>query len=175
MHEVRLRTVADGDIPSIGEIYREAVSQGTASFEWEPPGDDEMRRRFDALAAGGFPRVAALVGERLVGYAYAGPSRSRPAYRHTVEDSIYVRAEARGLGIGRQLLARLIEESERRDFRQMVAIIGDSANHGSVAVHRALGFRHTGTLEAVGWKFGRWLDSIIMQRSLGPGSDAPAA
>jgi L-amino acid N-acyltransferase YncA len=160
-------------MPSITAIYREAVRQGTASFEIEPPDDREMMRRMRFLVDGGFPFMAALQGGRVVGYAYAGPYRSRPAYRFTVEDSVYVGEEARGLGAGRALLTRLITEAEHRGFRQMIAVIGDSANRASITLHSQLGFRMVGTLEAVGWKLGSWLDSVVMQMSLGGGNSIP--
>ena len=140
-----------------------------------------MTRRMRALLDGGFPYIVAEnggapmgqgmpMGQVIFGYAYAGPYRTRPAYRFTVEDSIYVDPNAQRRGIGRVLLARLIEESERRGFRQMLAVIGDSAQAPSIAVHRALGFRMVGNFENVGFKFDRWLDSVLMQRDLGPGA-----
>ena len=123
-----------------------------------------------ALLDGGFPYIAAEIGGALAGYAYAGPYRPRRAYRFSVEDSIYVDRNAQRKGIGRALLTRLIEEAERRDFRQMIAVIGDSAQTPSIEIHRSLGFRMIGTIENVGFKFDRWLDSVLMQRPLGPGA-----
>jgi phosphinothricin acetyltransferase len=175
LHDLTLRPIAEDDIPAIGRIYREAVSTGTASFELEPPDDAEMLRRFQALRASSHPAIVAESGGALLGYAYAGPYRSRPAYRFTVENSVYVDEAARGHGVGRRLLERLIVACTERGFRQMVAIIGDSANAGSVALHRAAGFRLVGTLEAVGWKHGRWLDTVVMQRPLGEGQVTPPA
>jgi phosphinothricin acetyltransferase len=174
MQDVTIAPVERGDLPSIGGIYRGAVRHGTASFELDPPDDEEMARRADVLLAGGFPYVVARRGGRLLGYAYAGPYRPRPAYRFTLEDSIYVDPAAHGQGIGSLLLARLIAESERLGFRQMIAVIGDSANQGSIALHRRHGFRLTGVFESVGWKHGRWLDSVLMQRELGAGASEPA-
>jgi L-amino acid N-acyltransferase YncA len=171
--EVTLRPVEAGDIASIGRIYREAVLNGAASFEINPPGDHEMARRMAALVDGGFPYVVAACGADVLGYAYAGPYRTRPAYRFTVEDSIYIDANARGRGIGSALLSRILAACEVLGFRQMVAIIGDSANEASIALHRRAGFRLTGTLEAVGWKHGRWVDSVIMQCGLGSGAQHP--
>ena len=173
MHDATLRTVEATDIASITEIYRDAVLNGAASFEIDPPDELEMTRRTCLLLDGGFPFFVAATDGQILGYAYAGPYRSRPAYRFTLEDSIYLDIGARGLGLGRRLLARLIDECEIRGWRQMVAIIGDSANHASIALHRRLGFRLAGTLEAVGWKHGRWVDSVVMQRSLADGSRTP--
>jgi L-amino acid N-acyltransferase YncA len=170
MTEIAIRPAALADIPAITRIYAHAVKHGTASFELEPPDEAEMTRRMQALLDGGFPYIVAENGSELAGYAYAGPYRTRPAYRFTVEDSIYVDPNAHRRGIGRVLLARLIEESERRGFRQMLAVIGDSANAPSIEVHRAAGFRMVGNFENVGFKFGRWLDSVLMQRDLGAGA-----
>jgi phosphinothricin acetyltransferase len=175
MTEIAIRTAALADIPAITRIYAHAVRHGTASFELEPPDEAEMTRRMQAMLDGGFPYIVAEnggapMGQVILGYAYAGPYRTRPAYRFTVEDSIYVDPNAQRRGIGRVLLARLIEESERRGFRQMLAVIGDSANAPSIEVHRAAGFRMVGNFENVGFKFGRWLDSVLMQRGLGPGA-----
>ena len=172
--DVRLRPAEASDIASITAIYREAVLTGTASFELEAPDEATMLARMAALADGGFPCVVASEGTGILGYAYAGPYRARPAYRFTVEDSVYLAAAARGRGIGTMLLGRLVDQCEAHGFRQMVAIIGDSANRASIALHRRLGFRLTGTLASVGWKHGRWLDSVIMQRALGAGDTVPA-
>jgi L-amino acid N-acyltransferase YncA len=146
------------------------VCHGTASFEIEPPGDAEMARRQDALVVGGYPFLVAARGGEVLGYAYAGPYRARPAYRWTVEDSVYVAPEAQQQGVGRALLERLLAEAEVSGFRQMIAVIGDRAQTASIALHQAAGFRFVGTFEAVGFKFDRWLDSVLMQRSLGPGA-----
>ena len=146
------------------------MRHGTASFELEPPDEAEMGRRMRALLDGGFPYLAAEAEGELLGYAYAGPYRTRPAYRFTVEDSIYIEPHAQRRGVGRALLDRLIVESEARGFRQMIAVIGDSAQAASIELHRAAGFRMVGTFENVGFKFGRWLDSVLMQRALGPGA-----
>src|SRR5262245_28887428 len=161
-----IRPAQPHDIAAITPIYAHAVRHGTASFETEPPDDAEMARRQSALLAGGFPYLVAAVDGAVVGYAYAGPYRTRPAYRFTVEDSIYVALEAQRRGIGRALLDRLIAEATACGFQQMIAVIGDSAQHPSIALHAAFGFRHIGTLEAVGFKFGRWLDTVLMQRAL---------
>jgi phosphinothricin acetyltransferase len=168
--DVAIRPATPADIPGITRIYAQAVGEGTASFELDPPDEAEMMRRMRALLDGGFPYIVAADGAAIAGYAYAGPYRLRPAYRFTVEDSIYLAPQAQRRGIGRLLLAELITLCEQRGYRQMLAVIGDSANAGSIALHRAAGFTMTGTFENVGFKFGRWLDSVMMQRALGPGA-----
>ena len=167
-----VRPSADADIPSIAAIYAHAVIHGVASFELEPPDEAEMARRRTALLAGGYPYLVAEVGGAVAGYAYAGPYRTRPAYRATVEDSIYVAPSRQGCGVGRALLGALIRACAAEGFRQMVAVIGDSASVGSRRLHAAHGFRLVGILEAVGYKHSRWLDSALMQRALG---DEPPA
>jgi phosphinothricin acetyltransferase len=168
-----IRPADPADLPAITAIYGEAVRTGTASFEIDPPDEAEMARRFMTLAEGGYPYFVAEAGSRVAGYAYAGPYRPRPGYRHTVEDSVYLAPEAWGHGIGSALLKRLIAESEARSFRQMIAVIGDSANHASVRLHERHAFRHVGILESAGFKHGRWRDCVLMQRALGPGDAAP--
>jgi len=171
---VRLRSFEEHDVAAVTAIYAGAVTHGTGSFEIDAPDEAEMARRAKALVEGGFPYLIAHSAEgEVLGYAYAGPYRSRPAYRFAVEDSIYVGPSARGKGVGRILLARLIAECEARGFRQMIAVIGDSANLASIGLHHNLGFRLTGVFEAVGWKHERWLDSVLMQRALGSGGSAP--
>jgi len=170
MSSVSIRPATLADVPAITRIYAQSVSTGTASFELEPPDEAEMARRMQALFDGGYPYIVAEIAGAIAGYAYAGSYRPRPAYRFSVEDSIYVDPSAQRRGAGRLLLERLIEECERRGFRQMVAVIGDSAQTPSIELHRALGFRMVGTVENVGYKFGRWLDSVNMQRALGPGA-----
>jgi len=166
---MQLRAAAAADIQAIQAVYAHHVLHGLASFEVEPPTVAEMHSRFDAITAAGYPYLVAVDGDHVLGYAYASAYRARPAYRHTVEDSVYVAATAIGRGIGRQLLSRLVTECERRGYRQMLAVIGDSANAASIELHRACGFAVSGTLHSVGFKFGRWVDSVIMQRALGPG------
>jgi phosphinothricin acetyltransferase len=165
-----VRAARIDDIRFVTEIYADAVAHGTASFEIEPPGLHDMRRRYGALVDGGYPYLVAEAGPEIVGYAYAGPYRARPAYRFSVEDSIYLAPGHQRRGIGRVLLSRLIGECEARGYRQMIAVIGDSAQQASIGLHVALGFRMVGTLEAVGFKHGRWLDSVLMQRPLGAGA-----
>ena len=155
------------------EIYALEVREGTASFELEPPSLAEMTARFAAIEAAGLPYVVAELDGRIAGFAYAGPYRTRPGYRHTVEDSVYVARWARRQGVGRVLLDAVIERATARRLRQMVAIIGNSAHAASIQLHARAGFRLVGTLEHVGWKFGRWLDTVIMQRPLGPGAATP--
>ena len=168
-----IRPATASDIPAITAIYAHAVRTGTASFELEPPDESEMKRRLEALIEAGYPYLVAEVDGAVAGYAYAGPYRPRPAYRWSVEDSVYVASTMHRRGIGGVLLGALIAEAERRGFRQMVAVIGDSAQVPSIALHREWGFRHIGTIEHVGFKFGRWLDTVLMQRALGPGAAEP--
>ncbi len=165
-----IRPAMPEDLPAITAIYDHHVRTGLASFEEVPPDVKEMTRRYGDLVAQGFPYVAAEQDGAVIGYAYAGPYRTRSAYRFTVEDTVYVKAGLGGRGIGRQLLDVVIDRTTAMGLRQMIAVIGDSDNGGSIGVHRACGFRMTGTLEAVGFKFGRWVDGVIMQRALGPGA-----
>jgi len=159
------------DIPAITRIYAQAVEHGTASFELTPPGQAEMTRRLHDLTTKGFPYLVAEIDGVLAGYAYAGLYRSRPAYRLTVEDSVYIAPDLQRRGIGRALLAALIDAAEVRGFRQMIAVIGDPTKQAaSIGLHEALGFRQVGMLENVGFKQGRWLDSLLMQRELGNGA-----
>jgi phosphinothricin acetyltransferase len=174
MPAISIRPVQVRDLPAITAIYDEAVRYGTASFEIEPPTLAEMTRRYEALQAGAYPYLVADEagpGDTILGYAYAGPYRARPAYHWSVEDSIYVATSAQRRGIGRMLLKQLIDAAEAGGFRQMIAVIGDSANAGSIELHRAAGFRMVGTFDNVGFKFGRWLDSVLMQRPLGRGAE----
>ena len=164
---MELRAATPADIPAIRAIYAHHVLHGLASFETEPPSLAEMRSRFDSITAGGHPYLVAADGGDVLGYAYASVYRTRPGYRYTVEDSVYVSPARVGHGIGRRLLATLIDESGRRGYRQMLAVIGDSANAASIRLHRACGFAPAGTLRSVGFKFGRWVDSVLMQRGLG--------
>jgi L-amino acid N-acyltransferase YncA len=170
MPSLTIRPATPADIPAITRIYAHAVTYGTASFELEAPDEAEMTRRMRALLDGGFPYLAAEADGALVGYAYAGHYRTRPAYRFTVEDSVYIDPAAQRRGVGRALLERLIAESEHRGFRLMVAVIGDSAQTASIELHRALGFQPVGTFENIGYKFDRWLGSVLMQRALGEGA-----
>lgn len=167
---VTLRDAQEGDLAAITAIYADAVLTGTATYEIEPPDQTEMVRRWAALAGAGFPYLVAEAQGRILGFAYAGPFRARPAYRYLVEDTVYIAGDARRLGTGRALLARLIALSEAGGFRQMIAVIGDgSDDSASVRLHEALGFRTVGCMQGTGFKFGRWLDTVLMQRPLGPG------
>jgi phosphinothricin acetyltransferase len=169
MHKVIIRPALPGDIGAITRIYADAVLHGTASFEIEPPDEAEMLRRQTTLLSNGYPYFAAETEGRVAGYAYAGPYRARPAYRWSVEDSVYVAPQMHRKGIGALLLRALIAASEQRGYRQMIAVIGDSAQTASIAVHERAGFRHIGTLRSVGFKHGKWLDTVLMQRALGQG------
>jgi phosphinothricin acetyltransferase len=170
---IPIRAATPADIPAITAIYDHAVRHGTASFELEPPDAAEMARRQQVLVDGGYPYIVAEADGTLAGYAYAGAYRPRPAYRWSVEDSVYVAPAMHRRGIGAVLLRGLIAEAEQRGFRQMIAVIGDSAQTPSIALHAALGFRRIGAVENVGFKLGRWLDTVLMQRDLGPGASAP--
>jgi phosphinothricin acetyltransferase len=170
---ITIRNAAPGDIAAITRIYAAAVEHGTATFEIEPPDEAEMAARMAALTADGYPYLVAGLAGKVAGYAYAGPYRARPAYKWTVENSIYIAPEFHRRGIGALLLARLVEEAQARGFRQMIAVIGDSAQIASIAVHEKAGFTHIGALRAVGFKHGKWLDTVLMQRALGNGDTSP--
>ena len=169
MSAPEIRPTLEADLPAITAIYQQAVREGTATFELDPPDLAEMTRRYRALVDGGYPYFVAILDGHLAGYAYAGAYRPRPAYRFTVENSIYLDPGFHRRGIGSLLLERLITECEARGFRQMIAVIGDSANAGSIGVHARGGFKMIGTHPNVGLKFGRWLDTVMMQRDLGEG------
>jgi phosphinothricin acetyltransferase len=169
-----IRDAADSDIPVITAIYGHAVRHGLASFETEAPDEAEIARRRAAVVALGLPYlVAELPAAGVVGYAYAGPYRPRPAYRFSLENSIYVAPDRQGAGIGRALLPALLGRSEALGYRVMIAVIGDSANRASIRLHEGCGFTHIGVLPSVGWKHGQWLDTVLMTRALGPGDTQP--
>jgi phosphinothricin acetyltransferase len=170
MSAPEIRPTTEADLPAITAIYQQAVREGTATFELEPPDLAEMTRRYRALVDGGYPYFVAILDGRVAGYAYAGAYRPRPAYRFTVENSIYLDPAFHRRGVGSLLLERLVAECEARGFRQMIAVIGDSANAGSIGVHTRCGFQMIGTHPNVGLKFGRWLDTVMMQRELGEGA-----
>jgi L-amino acid N-acyltransferase YncA len=171
-----LRPATSADVPAITAIYRPAVLHGTASFEQEPPTEAEMLRRFEAITGAGYPYFVAEFDGRVVGYTYASAYRTRPAYRFTVENSVYIALDAQGKGVGRALLGTLIDACTAKGFRLMVAVIGDSANFASITLHRRAGFTFCGTIHSVGYKFDRWLDSVIMQLPLGGGdTSAPVS
>ena len=167
-HEIRPATEAD--LPFVTKIYAHAVLHGTATFELTPPDLAEMTRRYRVLMDGAFPYLVAVLDGIVVGYAYAGAYRPRPAYRFTVENSIYLDPAIHRRGIGMKLMRRLIDDCETRGYRQMIAVIGDSANTGSIGLHSACGFQMIGTHPNVGLKFGRWLDTVMMQLALGEGA-----
>ncbi|MBT5904123.1 MAG: N-acetyltransferase [Opitutaceae bacterium] len=162
-----LRPATAGDIPAIQAIYAHHVLHGTGTFETEPPTVGSMQHRFQEIIGKGYPYLVAETEEGVIGFGYLGPFRTRPAYRYTVEDSIYLHPDKRGQRVGSKLLVALIEEATQKGFTQMVALIGDSNNRASVALHARCGFESTGTMRQVGFKFDRWLDVVIMQRSLG--------
>jgi L-amino acid N-acyltransferase YncA len=175
---IQIRDSVAGDVPALQSIYAHHVMHGTGSFELEAPTPDEMRRRREDVLGNGFPYLVATEGTaqdaRVLGYAYVNFFRTRPAYRFTVENSIYLAPDAHGRGIGKRLLLELLRRCEAAGCRQVVAVIGDSANTGSIALHAACGFRFAGTLRSTGWKFDRWLDTVMMQKDLGPGDRQPA-
>lgn len=164
-----IRDAVAADMAAATAIYAQDVTGGTGTFELDPPDLGEMIRRHADIQALGMPWIVAEADGRVVGYAYAGPFRLRPAYRHTVEDSIYLDRDWRGKGLGRALLDDLIARCETLGLRQMLGVIGDSANRGSIELHRACGFDMVGTMRAVGWKFDAWRDVVIMQRALADG------
>lgn len=169
-----LRPAVSSDIPAITAIYGPNVREGVASFEYEAPDEAEMARRHEAIVAGGYPYLVAEIDGVVVGYAYASTYRSRPGYRYSVENSVYVAPEAHGKGVGKALLTLLVAECAERGYRQMIAVIGNLGNAGSIALHRACGFTVVGVLPSIGWKHGRWVDSVLMQRALGEGDRTSA-
>jgi len=168
-----VREATPADLPAIQAIYARHVADGLASFEEDPPPVEEMRRRFNEVRQRSLPYLTAEFAGQVAGYGYCTLYRSRSAYRYALEDSIYVRKDMVGRGIGRLLLAELISRCEALGYRQMIAVIGDSANAASIGVHASLGFLRVGTLRSTGFKLGRWVDSVLMQRPLGPGDGTP--
>jgi len=174
MSNIVIRPASAADLDTITKIYADAVTHGTASYELEPPSRAEMGARFDTFTAGGFPYLVAEKDGAVLGYAYAGAFRQRPAYRFIVEDSVYVAPEAKGQGVGLRLMQGLIEACRAAGFRQIVAVIGDGRpDSASVRLHEKVGFRHSGCLEGSGYKHGRWLDTVFMQISLNGGASVP--
>jgi L-amino acid N-acyltransferase YncA len=169
--ELGIRPAAERDLDAITEIYADAVTNGTASYELEPPSRSEMEGRLNLLTERDFPFLVAEQDRLVLGYAYASPFRPRPAYRFVVENSVYVAPEAKGRGVGRALMLELIELCEARGFHQMIAVIGDGRpDSASVILHERLGFRHAGKLEGSGYKHGRWLDTVFMQLAMNGGA-----
>jgi phosphinothricin acetyltransferase len=170
-----VRPATRQDVAAIHSIYSHYVLHGLATFEEEPPSLEELGRRLDEVLRRGLPWLVADFGGTIAGYGYCAPYRTRSAYRYALEDSVYVREDMQGRGVGTALLVELIRRCEALGYRQLVAVIGDSAHAASINLHAALGFLRVGTLRSVGFKFGRWVDSVIMQRPLGPGdATAPA-
>ena len=168
-----LRDAAPADLPAITAIYAHHVLHGTGTFEEEPPGEAEMARRIAAVQDQGWPWLVAVEGELILGFAYLAQFRPRSAYRYAGEDSVYVRDDIRGQGVGKSLVAALLRRGEECGFRQVFAVIGDSENVGSIGLHVSLGFRQVGVMRSAGAKFGRWLDVVTMQRAIGRGDRDP--
>jgi len=168
-----VRPATPDDIGEIHAIYAHHVLKGLASFEEEAPSAPELRRRYDEVTGRGLPYLVAEFGGMVAGYAYCTLYRTRSAYRYALEDSVYIRPDAQGRGIGRTLLAELVRRCETLGYRQMIAVIGDSANAASIGLHASAGFLRVGTLRSVGFKFGRWVDSVLMERPLGAGDATP--
>lgn len=164
-----IRPATEADLPAVQAIYAHHVLHGLASFEEVPPTLAEMTARFHGVVDKGLPYVVAEGDGEILGYAYAGLYRPRVAYRFTVENSVYVKAGLQARGIGLAAMTAVIEDCTAKGYRQMIAVIGDSGNMGSIRLHERLGFLRTGLLPSCGWKFGRWVDSVLMQRALGPG------
>ncbi len=163
------------DIPAISAIYAHHVLHGTGTFELDPPTPSDMADRRDDVLAKGLPYLVAVEGATVLGFAYCNWFKPRPAYRFSAEDSIYLAPQAQGQGLGRALLAELAAQAEQVGVRKLIAVIGDSANTGSIAVHRACGFAHVGVLKSCGWKFDQWRDVVMMDKALGLGDTcAPA-
>ncbi len=169
---ITIRPRTDADMPAITEIYAHHVLNGASSWELSPPDVTEMTKRAHALEAGGFPYLVADLGGGIAGYTYAGAYRPRPAYRYTVENSVYINDQLRRGGIGTALLQNLIDECTALGFRQMIGIIGDSQNLQSIRFHEKMGFAHMGTVKNIGFKFDRWMDQVPLQRPLGDGANA---
>jgi L-amino acid N-acyltransferase YncA len=169
-YDILVRDATVADIPALTSIYRHHVLHGLATFEIDPPDAAEMARRFATIRELGLPYLVAEINGKLAGYAYAAVYRARPAYRYTVEDSVYVDNNHAGLGVGSALMPSLITGCAQAGRRQIIAVIGDSENFGSIRLHEKFGFKRVGLLPAVGFKFGRWVDSVLMQRDLGAGA-----
>jgi phosphinothricin acetyltransferase len=171
-----LRSSTDADVPAITAIYGHHVTHGTGTFETTPPSESDMAARRADVLAKGLPYLVAELDGRVLGFAYCQWFKPRPAYRFSAEDSIYLDPDAAGQRIGNKLLSELVKQAEAAGVRKLIAVIGDSGNVRSIGVHRAVGFRHVGTIESCGWKFGRWLDIVLMEKSVGEGNrTAPEA
>ncbi len=162
-----IRSSIDADLPAITAVYAHHVLTGTGTFEVDPPNVDDMRSRRDDVLSKGLPWLVVVEDETVLGYAYCNWFKPRPAYRFSAEDSIYLSPEAAGKGLGRMLLAELMARAQRAGVRKLIAVIGDSANAGSIAVHKSAGFQDVGVLKSCGWKFDKWLDVVLMDKTLG--------
>lgn len=170
-----IRPSRDSDLPAITAIYAHHVLNGTGTFETSPPTETDMTARRADVLAKGLPWLVVEDGDRVLGYAYCQWFKPRPAYRFSAEDSIYIHPDAAGRGLGKVLLAELVKQAQAAGVRKLIAVIGDSANAASIGVHRALGFTHAGTIRSCGWKFGRWLDIVLMDKPVGAGDATPPA
>jgi L-amino acid N-acyltransferase YncA len=170
---ITLRPSSDADLPAITAIYGHHVAHGTGTFETTPPTQEDMAARRADVLAKGLPYLVAEKDGKVLGFAYCQWFKPRPAYRFSAEDSVYLDPEAAGQRIGNRLLTELAKQAEAAGVRKLIAVIGDSENVRSIGVHRAVGFRHVGTIESCGWKFGRWLDIVLMEKSIGQGSRTP--
>lgn len=168
-HETVIRACVENDMRAVSDIYRHHVLHSPATFEITPPAYEEMLERYRTIKKGGFVYLVAEAEGEIAGYAYVSTYRARPAYRFTVENSVYIRPGYERRGLGRMLLQALLEECAKKPIRQVIAVIGDSANAASIELHRNLGFAMIGTFRSVGYKFGRWLDSVLMQKEIGEG------
>jgi L-amino acid N-acyltransferase YncA len=162
-----IRPSIDADLPAITAIYTHHVLTGTGTFEVDPPSLDDIRSRRADVLSKGLPWLVVVEDEIVLGYAYCNWFKPRPAYRFSAEDSIYLSPEAAGKGLGRMLLAELMAQAQRAGVRKLIAVIGDSANAGSIALHKSAGFQDVGVLKSCGWKFDKWLDVVLMDKTLG--------
>lgn len=174
LNQINIRNVCDKDMPAIQAIYALEVAEGVSSWEELPPSVSQMKQRQEAITQDGYPYIVAVLGDQVLGYAYASAYRTRPAYRYTVENSIYLAASAQRMGLGQKLLSQLIIQCTQKGFRQMIAVVGDSDNHMSIDFHKKMGFEQVGVIKSIGYKFERWLDSVMLQLTLGEGDTSPA-
>ena len=168
-----IRSSQDQDLAAITAIYEHHVLHGTGTFEVDPPSQEDMRTRRADVLSKGLPYLVAADGEQVLGFAYCNWFKPRPAYKFSAEDSIYISPEAQGKGLGRALLAELSAQAEKAGVRKLIAVIGDSANTGSIGLHLSIGFHHVGTLKSCGWKFNQWLDVVMMEKTIGLGDSCP--
>jgi len=171
--QITIRNVCDKDMPAIQAIYALQVTHGVSSWEELPPSLEQMIQRQKTITQDGYPYIVAVRGDQVLGYAYASAYRTRPAYRYTVENSIYLAESAQRMGLGQKLLSQLIIQCTQEGFRQMIAVVGDSENHMSIDFHKKMGFEEVGVIKSIGYKFERWLDSVMLQLTLGEGDTSP--